>query len=517
LADVTITNATISHALSATGTNDPAAEVQLQHWNSGHAASVVLAAAAVVGLFSNLNGMSFGTTDGAITGSYTVPAAQSVQTQPAGNIAGAGFTSTTTAGVDVKATQNSAGLSMAVPAYITTYAAQSVQTQAAGDIARSGFTTTTIAGDVVAGTLNTDGLKLAVPAYLTAAAGGGLTNIKVSAGTLSAHRSDISFNNSNGVSFGLETNGIITGSVKTDYLTTARASNDAIGLNTAKTNVTWTVNSSGLSLDAAGYAGTGTSATNASITMNSNGLAISVAAPGGGAAPTLKHHGNLGLAIMNSGIAGMTHASMSNATLMLFPLHDLAAGVIAGNLSLDRMALHMSHSYTATAISQAHTSSFSVGIYTMVNATQLSLLRSGSRSWNLTANNGNSASYNGVRWLTLGSAAFDAQPTFSQAPYWMGIWFRTSGTANNTASHGPLAVRAGVSQAMSGLIAAASSSNVSYADVHPFLGYYSASFTTAMPASIGAAQLVKTGSAWGQIVPDVRLLASDMSGAYGVF
>lgn len=62
-----------------------------------------------------------------------------------------------------------------------------------------------------------------------------------------------------------------------NHLTTARASTDGIGLNTAQSNVTWTVNSSGLSLDARGYAGTGTSATNASITLNSNGLAISVA------------------------------------------------------------------------------------------------------------------------------------------------------------------------------------------------------------------------------------------------
>lgn len=66
--------------------------------------------------------------------------------------------------------------------------------------------------------------------------------------------------------------------------TTGRLSNDAIGLNSAGTNITWTVNSSGISINNAGYAGTGTSATNASITLNSNGLAISVAAPGGGAA-----------------------------------------------------------------------------------------------------------------------------------------------------------------------------------------------------------------------------------------
>ena len=64
------------------------------------------------------------------------------------------------------------------------------------------------------------------------------------------------------------------------YITTARASTDAIGLNTAETNVTWTVNSSGLSLDAGGYAGTGTTATNATLTLDSNGLAISIGAGG---------------------------------------------------------------------------------------------------------------------------------------------------------------------------------------------------------------------------------------------
>jgi hypothetical protein len=61
-----------------------------------------------------------------------------------------------------------------------------------------------------------------------------------------------------------------------NYITTARASNDAIGLNTAQTNVTWTVNSSGLSLNAGGYAGTGTAATSATLTLDTSGLSISI-------------------------------------------------------------------------------------------------------------------------------------------------------------------------------------------------------------------------------------------------
>lgn len=144
-----------------------------------------------------------------------------------------------------------------------------------------------------------------------------LTNIKVSAGTLSTLRSDLTFANSNGVTFGLNTNGVITASAAggagslnvsagttsnnltnvvfsnannvsfglngstvtasiANYITTARASTDAIGLNTAQSNVTWTVNSSGLSLDARGYVGTATGATNASVTANSNGVSVSV-------------------------------------------------------------------------------------------------------------------------------------------------------------------------------------------------------------------------------------------------
>ena len=107
------------------------------------------------------------------------------------------------------------------------------------------------------------------------------SNQNVTAGNGGFAFQTLSFSNLNGISFGTSAGSAITASH--NALTTARASNDAIGLNTAQTNVTWTVNSSGLSLNAAGYAGTGTSATNASITLNSNGLAISVAAPGGAA------------------------------------------------------------------------------------------------------------------------------------------------------------------------------------------------------------------------------------------
>jgi hypothetical protein len=81
--------------------------------------------------------------------------------------------------------------------------------------------------------------------YLTAQTG--MVSVQGSTGS-------IVFSNSNGVTFG-GNNGTITASVQTNYLTTARASNDAVGLNTALTGngVAWTVNSSGISLSVPAY------------------------------------------------------------------------------------------------------------------------------------------------------------------------------------------------------------------------------------------------------------------------
>jgi len=199
-------------------------------------------------LFSNQNGITFGMSNSSvITASHNGITQQS--TQPAVGL--------NTAQTNVTWTVNSSGIS----------------------INAAGYAGTGTSATNASVTLNSNGLAVSVAAPVTT--NGLLSAIKVSAGTLSSNRSDVTFSNLNGVTFGLETNGIVTASVQTNYLTTARASNDGVGLNTAQTNVTWTVNSSGISINAAGYAGTGTSATNASVTLNSNGLAISVAAGGG--------------------------------------------------------------------------------------------------------------------------------------------------------------------------------------------------------------------------------------------
>jgi hypothetical protein len=70
--------------------------------------------------FGNGNGVAFGLNNGTVTASVN---AQSVQTQAAGNIAGIGVTTTTQAGSILGATQNTAGLSLAIPLWLTTAAA----------------------------------------------------------------------------------------------------------------------------------------------------------------------------------------------------------------------------------------------------------------------------------------------------------------------------------------------------------------------------------------------------------
>ena len=176
-------------------------------------------------VMSNSNGLSFGLSGSTITGSYTVPT-QTVQTQNLHNISLSGNT--------------------------------------AGVVAQVSSGTLTLAGGNNV-TLSQNGNAVTISGPNTVA------------------QTQFVLSNSNGISFG--TNGsTVTATVRTDYqssgayLTTARASNDAIGLNTAVSNATITANSSGLSFDGRGYAGTGTTGTNATFTLNSNGLQLNAGA-----------------------------------------------------------------------------------------------------------------------------------------------------------------------------------------------------------------------------------------------
>lgn len=260
--------ATVSHALSMTTPSDPAWECQPQHWNSVHNITLNAVGSEISGAFANSPTVSFGLSAGSITASANVTAAPSPVI-----VTGANGSSVSAQTIQF---DNANGMTLGV------------STAANGATVTGSYTVPTSYVSRVNG--SSGAISLVVGSSLSSSTNGST------------------------ITFGLASN--ITSALQSagNYLTTARASNDAIGLNSAVSNVAATINSSGLSLDARGYAGTGTaitgnasitlnsgglsfngsnlagvgtSATNASITLNSNGLAISVGAAVGGGAWTV--------------------------------------------------------------------------------------------------------------------------------------------------------------------------------------------------------------------------------------
>ncbi len=156
--------------------------------------------------------------------------------------------------------------------------------------------------------------------------------VSAGANTVTASGSLV-FSNSNGIGFGL--NGS-TVTASHNALTTARASTDALGLNTAQTNVTWTANSSGLSLDAGGYAGTGftsttTAGTQVKATNNTAGLSLAVpafittAAAGGAFSAGVSTGGNTA---GDTGVTGSRLVFVGNPNITLSQATDANGATI---------------------------------------------------------------------------------------------------------------------------------------------------------------------------------------------
>ena len=221
---------------------------------------------------------AFAGTNGAMTGgsltintsgvsislpSYLTTAAQSGQTS---NFAGTG-TSFGGTNVSGSMTLNTTGLTLSLSGPSLTGFFSNTATSFGG---------TNISGSI---TFNTAGLSLSLSAG-AGGAGDGVNIVQIgttgTTGTsFSASTGTVFFNASNNITVSQNASNQIVISGPT--LTTL----GYVGTNTAQSNVTWTVNSSGLSLDARGYAGTATTVAaaggiGASVTLNSAGLNISL-------------------------------------------------------------------------------------------------------------------------------------------------------------------------------------------------------------------------------------------------
>lgn len=307
--------------------------------------------------FSNSNGITFGMSNNSV-----ITASHNGLTTAMASNRGTDFVQATAAFAGTNATGTIASNGISV----------SVAPQTAFVFSNSNGVSFGTNGSTVTATVATN--YQSQGAYLTTAMQSNaatISNIRVSGGTTSNLLSAITFADGNGVSFGLNA-GTMTATVKTDYqssnanyltsqsnqafsasggssafqtlnfansngitfsnsngsviashngLTTARASNDAVGLNTAGTNVTWTVNSSGISFNGSGYVGTASafSGTNVSATMTHNSAGFSLqlsAGAGGGVTP----------------VASASNGSFSFTTLAFSNANNVTFGTSAGSI-----------------------------------------------------------------------------------------------------------------------------------------------------------------------------------------
>lgn len=286
------------HAYSQTVADGTATSVvRPSDWNSAHYQQITLAGntagqSTISGtniVFQGGNNVTLSANTGAgaativVSGANTV--AQTVQTQASGAIAGTGFTSTTTAGTAVTAALGTNGLTMAVPAYITTFVNDLTSGRAG-----TGFTSTTTAGTAVTAALGTNGLSMAVPAFITTFVND-LTSGRAGTGFTSTTTAGTA------ITAALGTNGLnmAVPAYITTYvndLTSGRAGTGFTSTTTAGTAITAALGTNGLNMAVPAYittyvndltsgrAGTGTTLALTNLTgtlaVNTNGVALSL-------------------------------------------------------------------------------------------------------------------------------------------------------------------------------------------------------------------------------------------------
>jgi hypothetical protein len=440
---------------------------------SGIAAGGVTATSGTI-IFSNSNGVTFGVNGQTMTASVQTNYLTTAMQSNAATISNINFSAgTTSQNLSALTFSNSNGISFGLSGNSVVTASYTVPNIA-------GFLTTAAQSNQVVNNLNgsTGQISLNVGSSLSSSTNG----------------SSITFGLASNITTALQSTGA--------YLTTARGSTDAIGLNTAQTNVTWTVNSSGLSFNAAGYAGTGTSATNASITLNSAGIQISVAAPGGGAAvnfsggTTSNNLQTLVFSNSNNVSFGLNGSTMTASVRPdgTYSSWQMTGGFISSGFQYGQSILQISGQniqgyVTGTQINAwvfgstksttnnstyALTLGMSMGIYTKTGST-LSLASSASFSTNLTnSSNANTVAYGFMRMIS-GTANINITP----GDYWFAILSSTASAnqASITISNFGLVNGAAFYQDVFGGAPNASK------QLFPGMGSYSTS-TNGLPASM---------------------------------
>lgn len=323
--------------------------------------------------------------------------------------------------------------------------------------------------------------------------------VNFSAGTTSSDIGSVVFSDSHGVSFGLNGSTITASIVTHSTVGTATTVYSVASANSVGTVTRWAAEDhrhagvGGIGISTSGNtAGTtgsvlgtywiegGNNITVSQITSNngSHTLRLSV---GGGAAEVDYYD--------NGPIGATTLSNPGQMTLYVFPFTPVNE-VFPGNMSVKSVFLNVTQSVSTAA---TWTNRLSFGFYSSVNSTQLTLVCSGSTSWGTNAGNMNiNDSFGGTRWLTIDSSNFDVQPVLLDGVrYWCAIWNRTSNNAGSMSLNLYGYQTLGNSNARSGIMGAVSVVN-STLGWGRFMGIYSATFSTAMPAALAASDINKS-------------------------
>jgi hypothetical protein len=233
--------------------------------------------------------------------------------------------------------------------------------------------------------------------------------------------------------------------------------------------------------------------TGGGVTVNTaaSKIQVSVAAPVAQTSPTLNVWRNMPL---NSAAAplGTTAFTASHRSVVVQPL-DPNMDPFPGNMTVSSMYIPLSISGSTATMSAAYTSIFRIGVYTN-NAGTLSLLNSVATSFSTGAANANASTMHaGIRWLSIHSSAWSAQPVFTGGgQYWWATHWSSAGALNQSGNIFGMNIHVSNSTS-AGTIGASNVANNATKGAAPFYGAYTAT-TAALPTAIGTAELNKQGA-----------------------
>lgn len=325
----------------------------------------------------------------------------------------------------------------------------------------------------------------------------------ISAGTTKGLGPEITFSNSNGVSFGMN-NGVVTATVTPGAAAGVGAASAGTQLQTSGTLVF--ADSNGLSfgmsgssqvtatMDALRVVSAGTTSSTLSQMVMSNSGNLRFGLNGSTITATAVHtvplYDNIPWAATGAGAIGGVQFTNSHRSLFVAPIHhDFYFPV---DVTGSTMMFHMSVSGSTATLSNSWTSDMFFGIYTLNGAT-LSLLNSCStRMAQAAAATNNSTYIQSPRYISLVSSQWSAEPRFfAGSRYWLGWFWSSSNALGQTASM--LGHFRYATLARSGFVGSSSANNTTMG-LAPFYGIYSAT-TSALPTAISSNALNKQNGA----------------------